>query len=419
MALANGVLVHGPTAWGCAVRLASGDVKVATGSKRFRAASIERPLLRGPARVAELFALLPRFGGASPRRAAVRAPGGAHRDGRQRRGDPDRPPLDQLGPGAQELLAGLLSIAPAAMALRGTSSRPTTVPSTSPSAPTSTASRARRSTSAAAAISSVRCSRRRLSAARSRKAPPHLRGPARWRLARRARHLDRDLRLDDPASRRTAVEAARQARARAPAPALNRGAVAGPARGRGGRAPACLELEQAAVGVGGDDPRGAPAAPGLRPPGREDAGGLLHRRVLQPHPRQLLDDERRPRVTMQVFQKRTPISAGWTRRWRSSGSAPRTGRGCASRRSTTATDRPLGDGTHDRGRLHVFAHLETLYLGVLARRTLITTNVERVVEAANGKPIIFMPARHDHHRIQTGDGYAAYVAGATSGPRSG
>jgi nicotinate phosphoribosyltransferase len=63
----------------------------------------------------------------------------------------------------------------------------------------------------------------------------------------------------------------------------------------------------------------------------------------------------------------------------------------------------------------LFAHLETLYLGVLARRTLITTNVVRVLEAANGKPIIFMPARHDHHRVQTGDGYAAFVAGQISG----
>jgi nicotinate phosphoribosyltransferase len=63
----------------------------------------------------------------------------------------------------------------------------------------------------------------------------------------------------------------------------------------------------------------------------------------------------------------------------------------------------------------LFAHLETLYLGVLARRTLVSTNVRRVVEAANGKPIIFMPARYDHHRVQTGDGYAAHVAGATIG----
>jgi nicotinic acid phosphoribosyltransferase len=57
----------------------------------------------------------------------------------------------------------------------------------------------------------------------------------------------------------------------------------------------------------------------------------------------------------------------------------------------------------------LFAHLETVYLGVLARRTLVSTNTRRVIEAANRKPIIFMPARHDHHRIQTGDGYAAHL----------
>jgi nicotinate phosphoribosyltransferase len=59
-----------------------------------------------------------------------------------------------------------------------------------------------------------------------------------------------------------------------------------------------------------------------------------------------------------------------------------------------------------------FAHLETVYLGVLARRTLISNNVRRVVEAAGGKEILYFPARHDHHRVQTGDGYAAHVAGA-------
>jgi nicotinate phosphoribosyltransferase len=66
-----------------------------------------------------------------------------------------------------------------------------------------------------------------------------------------------------------------------------------------------------------------------------------------------------------------------------------------------------------------FAHLETVYLGVLARRTLITTNVVRVLEAASRKPIIFMPARHDHHRVQTGDGYAAYIAGRVVGTQIG
>lgn len=61
----------------------------------------------------------------------------------------------------------------------------------------------------------------------------------------------------------------------------------------------------------------------------------------------------------------------------------------------------------------LFAHLETVVLGVLARRTLISTNVRRVVEAAGGKEILYFPARHDHHRVQAGDGYAAHVAGAT------
>jgi nicotinate phosphoribosyltransferase len=60
----------------------------------------------------------------------------------------------------------------------------------------------------------------------------------------------------------------------------------------------------------------------------------------------------------------------------------------------------------------LFAHLETVYLGVLARRTRIMRNVRAVVEAANGKPILFFPARHDHWLVQTGDGWAAHVAGA-------
>jgi nicotinate phosphoribosyltransferase len=60
----------------------------------------------------------------------------------------------------------------------------------------------------------------------------------------------------------------------------------------------------------------------------------------------------------------------------------------------------------------LFAHLETVYLGTLSRRSLVMTNVRRVVEAARGKPILFFPARHDHWLVQTGDGWAAHVAGA-------
>src|SRR5690349_16005648 len=59
-----------------------------------------------------------------------------------------------------------------------------------------------------------------------------------------------------------------------------------------------------------------------------------------------------------------------------------------------------------------FAHLETLYLGVLARRTRVGTNTRRVVEAASPKQVMFFPARHDHWLVQTGDGYAAHIAGA-------
>src|ERR671921_2153059 len=59
MALGNGVLVHGPTSWACAVRLPDATLKVASAKKRLRSADVTNPLLRGPARLAEVFALLP------------------------------------------------------------------------------------------------------------------------------------------------------------------------------------------------------------------------------------------------------------------------------------------------------------------------------------------------------------------------
>jgi nicotinate phosphoribosyltransferase len=60
----------------------------------------------------------------------------------------------------------------------------------------------------------------------------------------------------------------------------------------------------------------------------------------------------------------------------------------------------------------LFAHLETVYLGSMARRSLIMRNVAEVVEAARGKQIFYFPARHDHWLVQTGDGWSAHVAGA-------
>jgi nicotinate phosphoribosyltransferase len=64
------------------------------------------------------------------------------------------------------------------------------------------------------------------------------------------------------------------------------------------------------------------------------------------------------------------------------------------------------------GDYSLFAHLETVYLGCLARRSLVMRNVDRVAKAADGKPILFFPARHDHWLVQTGDGWSAHVAGA-------
>src|SRR3989441_5521128 len=134
----------------------------------------------------------------------------------------------------------------------------------------------------------------------------------------------------------------------------------------------------------------------------------------------LLQDGRHPRVVMQVFQKKDAYLGGMDE-------AIAILKLC-SHDWEQLTVHALYDGDRVEpyetvmlveGDYTLFAHLETLYLGVLARRTLITTNVVRVLEAANGKPIIFMPARHDHHRVQTGDGYAAYVAGRVVGAEIG
>jgi nicotinate phosphoribosyltransferase len=124
-------------------------------------------------------------------------------------------------------------------------------------------------------------------------------------------------------------------------------------------------------------------------------------------------DERHPRVVMQVFQKKHAVLGGMDE-------AIAVLKLCAEDWDEL-TVHALYDGDNlspyetvmtIEGDYTLFAHLETVYLGVLARRTLVSTNVRRVVEAANGKQILFFPARHDHHRVQTGDGYAAHIAGA-------
>jgi uncharacterized protein YqhQ len=120
MALTNGVLVHGPHAWACAVRGEDGELNVASEYKRFRAAEVKNPILRGPARIAEIFALLPQVRRRLPeatlpfQRPQVLAAMGATALVVRSIKESSR-----LTPLAREFLGGVLSLAPAALALRG------------------------------------------------------------------------------------------------------------------------------------------------------------------------------------------------------------------------------------------------------------------------------------------------------------
>jgi nicotinate phosphoribosyltransferase len=130
-----------------------------------------------------------------------------------------------------------------------------------------------------------------------------------------------------------------------------------------------------------------------------------------------------PHVTMQVFQKRESVLGGideaiailklcsgraapdgsWISGWNElEVHALREGDQIAPRETVMTIE----------GDYSLFAHLETVYLGTLARRSLIMRNVLQVVEAARGKQIFYFPARHDHWLVQTGDGWSAHVAGA-------
>ncbi|HET7023796.1 MAG TPA: hypothetical protein VFI39_01155 [Gemmatimonadales bacterium] len=127
----------------------------------------------------------------------------------------------------------------------------------------------------------------------------------------------------------------------------------------------------------------------------------------------LLADGARPRVTMQVFGKSSAYLGGIDE-------AVAILRLCAVEwPSLTVHALHEGDEVAPwetvmliEGPYDAFAHLETLYLGVLSRRTRVGTNTRRVVDAARPKDVMFFPARHDHWLVQTGDGYAAHVAGA-------
>jgi uncharacterized protein YqhQ len=120
MALQNGVLVHGPTAWGCAVRDENGELRVASGRKPRLADKVSLPVLRGPLRLAEAFALLPVVRRALPQArfpferpavvGGIAASAVLARVARRTGG---------LSAGGRELLAGAAALLPAGLALRG------------------------------------------------------------------------------------------------------------------------------------------------------------------------------------------------------------------------------------------------------------------------------------------------------------
>jgi uncharacterized protein YqhQ len=118
MALANGVLVHGPHAWAVAIRGKDGRIEVASARKRLQASRVRNPLLRGPARLLEALALLPQVKAKLPAaRLPMESPSvlvsmlGAAVLVRGLRESP-------LRPLARELLSGFASFAPALLALR-------------------------------------------------------------------------------------------------------------------------------------------------------------------------------------------------------------------------------------------------------------------------------------------------------------
>jgi uncharacterized protein YqhQ len=121
MALANGLLVHGPRHWAAAVRDEDGRMVVASGRKRLLRAGrlTDLPLARGLVRLGEAFAVLPavkrrlpqaRFALEDPR-AAMAAVGAAAVAGLARRR------LRSVL--AQEAVAAVAGLAPALVTLRG------------------------------------------------------------------------------------------------------------------------------------------------------------------------------------------------------------------------------------------------------------------------------------------------------------
>ena len=407
MALGNGLLVHGPDHWAAAIRGADGAIAVASGRKpRLRARAGDVPGLRGLARLAEALVVIPLVKRALP---AARLPFES-RGVLATAGAASLAALLLRRRGA-EAAALLVSTAPSLMALR--------------SGDVAAYHGAEHKTIGAYESGTEDHSKEHDRCGSHLMAPLLAANLAGIALLRRAGEQDSQLaRLgrsrwppSGPRSRCSPGPSATTTAAR-PAPCASPATSSSACSARASPAP------RSSRSVAPPSPRSS----GPRVPDPERLSAAVFRlpieRIRDGYysdayfnlTKELLEREgRHPRVLMQVFQKHDALLGGideaiailrecsgergadgvWVPGWERAG-GPRAARG--------RRDRAARDGHDVEGDYALFAHLETVYLGCLARRTLVMRNVREVVEAARGKPILFFPARHDHWLVQTGDG---------------
>ena len=374
MALQNGVLVHGPTAWGAAVRLPDGTIKSASGPKPRLGARMTVPFVRGPLRLAEAFAVLPVVKRALPEArmpferpavavALVAASTGASLARRS-----------SLPTVPREATVLIASLAPALVALRG---QDLTSYHGAEHVSIGTYETGER-----AAKEHDRCGSHlvgpltittALAAAAAERAPVrHRTGGTSRRHRGRPRRRRRDLRLDEPQPRPPAGARARTARHGAPASPVDERAVRRPARGGGGGAP------RVPRGGGGAVTAVTPRTvrERLDPeifdlPVEKMRDGYYTDAYFNHTRAALLHDERRPRVVMQLFQRKQAMVGGMDESI------------AILKLCSHDWDGLVVHALHDGDRIEPwetvmtiegdytsFAHLETVVLGTLARRTL-------------------------------------------------
>lgn len=138
----------------------------------------------------------------------------------------------------------------------------------------------------------------------------------------------------------------------------------------------------------------------------------------------LLNEKNLEKVTLQIFQKNNNIMLGGIDE---TVELLKIGTGYFENnkwidKSDTLEIKAVKDGEiiassepilHITGPYAYFAHLESVYLGILARRTNVANRVKRVVKVANKKPILFFADRFDYFLNQEGDGYAARLGGVS------